>query len=211
MGFGTVDKIYVEFTKPFWEKDWDGVSFLWKTEQLKLIHEDAVNSEWMKDTVGFYTVAHQPNILCGWLSGKAARAMERVSENNFKTGVEHILKMFLTDWKGVEVKNIIRYVKQKELFQFSINFMEFKIDFFICSTKWSTNPHTLGSYSFYTLKADAVNASTSILAEPILDSNSKPLIQFAGEATNDDYYSTVHGAVESGFREAQRIIDLYNQ
>lgn len=108
MGFGTVDKIYVEFTKSFWERNWEGVSFLWATEQLKEIHGDSVNSEWMKDTLGFYTVAHQPNILCGWLSGKAARAMERVSENDLKNGVERILRMFLTDWKGAKVKNIIR-------------------------------------------------------------------------------------------------------
>lgn len=87
-----------------------------------------------------------------------------------------------------------------------------KVNFFLIhSTKWDSNPHTLGSYTFYTLKADADSASTRILAEPILDGNSKPLIQFAGEATNDHHYSTVHGAVETGFREAQRIIDLYNQ
>ena len=29
---------------------------------------------------------------------------------------------------------------------------------------------------------------------------------FAGEATNTHYYSTVHGAVESGWREAERLI-----
>lgn len=108
MGFGTVDKIYVEFTKPFWERDWEGVSFLWATEQLKEIHDDPVNSEWMKDTIGFYTVAHQPNVLCGWLSGKAARTMERVSESDLKNGVERVLRLFLTDWEGAKVKNIIR-------------------------------------------------------------------------------------------------------
>lgn len=32
------------------------------------------------------------------------------------------------------------------------------------------------------------------------------LILFAGEATHDHYYSTVHGAVESGFREADRLL-----
>lgn len=108
IGFGTVDKIYVEFTNPFWDADWEGVSFLWKTEQLKEIHEDPVNGEWMKDTIGFYTVSAQPNILCGWLSGKAARIMEQVSEEEFKAGVERILKMFITEWKDAEVKNIFR-------------------------------------------------------------------------------------------------------
>lgn len=108
IGFGTVDKIYVEFTKPFWDANWEGISFLWKTEQLKEIHRDSVNGEWMKDTVGFYTVSEQPNILCGWMSGKAARIMEQVSEGDFRSSVERVLRMFITEWKGAEVKNIIR-------------------------------------------------------------------------------------------------------
>jgi len=76
-------------------------------------------------------------------------------------------------------------------------------------SKWSSNPHFLGSYSYYSLKSDALGASTSILAEPIVDDVSKPIILFAGEETNTHYYSTVHGAVETGWREAQRLIDLY--
>ena len=32
------------------------------------------------------------------------------------------------------------------------------------------------------------------------------LLQFAGEASHCDYFSTVHGAIESGWREADRIL-----
>lgn len=35
------------------------------------------------------------------------------------------------------------------------------------------------------------------------------IILFAGEATHEHYFSTVHGAVESGFREADRIVNYY--
>jgi len=35
-----------------------------------------------------------------------------------------------------------------------------------------------------------------------------PKVLFAGEATTDPYYSTVHGALDSGAREAMRIIKL---
>lgn len=79
----------------------------------------------------------------------------------------------------------------------------------IFRSKWGTNPHFLGSYSFPSLKGDAIGASASILAEPILDYDSQPIIQFAGEATHTQYHSTVHGAIESGWGEAQKLIDLY--
>lgn len=38
-----------------------------------------------------------------------------------------------------------------------------------------------------------------------------PIVHFAGEATHDHYYSTVHGAIETGWREAKRIADLYSK
>lgn len=54
-----------------------------------------------------------------------------------------------------------------------------------------------------------LDVGPSDLAQPITDSQGKAIVHFAGEATHDHYYSTVHGAVESGWREAKRIVDLY--
>lgn len=106
MGFGTVDKIYVEFTKPFWKEDWEGISFLWQSEQLKQIHDDPVNAAWLKEILGFYTVSFQPNILCGWITGQAARKMELVNETDFKAGVQKVLRMFLKNHGEINIRNI---------------------------------------------------------------------------------------------------------
>ncbi|PSN36046.1 Peroxisomal N(1)-acetyl-spermine/spermidine oxidase [Blattella germanica] len=35
------------------------------------------------------------------------------------------------------------------------------------------------------------------------------VLLFAGEATHSTHFSTVHGAIETGWREAERIIKLY--
>ena len=40
------------------------------------------------------------------------------------------------------------------------------------------------------------------MAEPAMGGQ----LLFAGEATHSQYFSTVHGAIESGTREAERII-----
>ncbi|MBL4940551.1 MAG: FAD-dependent oxidoreductase [Colwellia sp.] len=68
-------------------------------------------------------------------------------------------------------------------------------------TRWASDPYSYGSYSYVPKGATATMRDT--LAEPI---NNK--IFFAGEATNKQYPSTVHGAYLSGEREAQRILAL---
>lgn len=56
-----------------------------------------------------------------------------------------------------------------------------------------------------------MNVSYADLAEPLLANDKRPVIQFAGEATNQHHYSTVHGAIESGWHEADRLIHFYNE
>lgn len=56
-----------------------------------------------------------------------------------------------------------------------------------------------------------MKASNADLAEPIKDSNGVPRLLFAGEATNSIHFSTVHGAIETGWREADRLIAIVAQ
>lgn len=79
--------------------------------------------------------------------------------------------------------------------------------FFFGRSKWHSNPHFRGSYSSHTLHSDALNASRDELAAPITNAQNKPILCFAGEATSRGHFSTVHGAIESGWRAAQSIID----
>jgi len=75
----------------------------------------------------------------------------------------------------------------------------------IIVTRWKANPYTLGSYSYRELDSDPLDIWHSDLATPV-SVNTVPKVLFAGEATDDVYYSAVHGAVASGAREAQRIL-----
>lgn len=78
-------------------------------------------------------------------------------------------------------------------------------------SQWYTNPHFRGSYSYRSIATDLLKTSASDLAKPLTNNLGVPAVQFAGEATHDHYYSTVHGAVESGWREAKRLADLYSK
>lgn len=206
LSFGTVDKIFIEFSKPFWNDDWEGFGLLWHPSELKAIREDFAYN-WLEDVFGFFTVNYQPNILCGWITGENARRMEQMSDQKFKKGIMRLLGLFLKNQNVPEPKCIIRFVLLLFLPVYISLLTEYNILF---RSKWYTNQNFRGSYTYYSMKGDALNATTTKLAEPIRDKNGKPLIQFGGEATHQHYYSTVHGAIESGWREAKRLIDCYN-
>lgn len=106
--FGTVDKIYVEFEAPFWPEGWEGMCLLWRPEEIKYIRDDPVNGSWLEGLIGFYCVTFQPNILCGWITGPLARIMEQKSDEEVKTGVMKVIRMFLKSQNVPDPKALIR-------------------------------------------------------------------------------------------------------
>ena len=65
-------------------------------------------------------------------------------------------------------------------------------------THWSTDPYSLGSYSY--VPVGASDEDFGLLAEPVGER-----LLFAGEATSFDHHQTVHGAMFTGLREARRL------
>lgn len=64
-------------------------------------------------------------------------------------------------------------------------------------TRWHTDPFARGSYSF--IKVGGSPDDHRRIARP------HGLVHFAGEATSAEHSSTVHGALMSGLREAERL------
>lgn len=107
--FGTVDKVYVEFEQSFWTNPWNGLSLLWKPDQLKEIQSDPTLCDWLCGVVGFFPFDSQPNMLCGWISGNAARKMEMISDEDIRIGVGKIFQLFLRGQSIPKITTIIRY------------------------------------------------------------------------------------------------------
>lgn len=74
---------------------------------------------------------------------------------------------------------------------------------------WYTNKNFRGSYTFRSLTTEKLGATASDLRYPLKNNDGKDILHFAGEATHDHYFSTVHGAIETGWREANRISNYY--
>lgn len=74
-------------------------------------------------------------------------------------------------------------------------------------TSWGSLPNFRGSYSYRGLSATEAGVTNGDLATPIKNAKGKKFILFAGEATHNTHFSTVHGAIESGFRAAREILE----
>jgi monoamine oxidase len=185
LAYGTMNKILMEFDRPFWPSDWSGFGMIWTKNDLEAISR-APNS-WVKDISGFFRVSYQPNILFAFTYGETARKIETLTEAELLDGVKFLFGKFL-------VHHIKNYTLPKK----------------VIATNWFSRKNFRGSYSFRSIETDVFDTSAADLAEPIEDSSDVPRILFAGEATHSTLYTNAHGAVESGYREAQRIMKYYN-
>lgn len=80
---------------------------------------------------------------------------------------------------------------------------------FYCS-RWNSNELIRGAYSFTSAKTDHIQGWEKVLSQLIISDNqgSKNVIALAGEHCHEKYFSTVHGAFESGIDQARKVINL---
>lgn len=178
---GTVDKLFLEFPVPPMPEDWQGFCCLWRKEDLQELR--ASDKFWLESVFGFYPVSYQPRLLMGWTIGAHARHMETLTEEEVLEGLRWLLNKFLP-FDIPQPQRLLR-------------------------TQWHANPNFRGSYTFRTTYADELHTGGWDLEAPLCDVGGRPRLQFAGEASHKHYYSTVHGAAETGWREAERLSNYY--
>lgn len=87
LGFGTVAKIFLEFSEAFWPQDCAGIQLVWKQgPESQEGYSDSLQgnswrSQWYKKIVGFDCVPMHRSTLCGWITGLAAEHMETLPES----------------------------------------------------------------------------------------------------------------------------------
>ncbi|XP_042901197.1 uncharacterized protein [Parasteatoda tepidariorum] len=181
LGFGVVNKVFLNFEIPFWD-ECTVINVLWDKKLKEYFNNSTQTGEWIKDINRFAYTLHHPNMLCAWVVGKGAVSVE-----------------YLSDEKVIEdCLFLLEYIFERELSSPSN----------ILRSSWSKDPYTLGSYSYVSTNCDSKNISHKDIADPEY-SHGTPVLLFAGEASHEYYFSTVHGACESGFREAKRLFQYY--
>ncbi|KAJ0184226.1 hypothetical protein K1T71_000649 [Dendrolimus kikuchii] len=139
---------------------------------------------WTTKILGVSCPKGSRNTVTFWTSGEIAKIVETLPEQVVSTKLMALLRKFL----GLYIKNIPEPTRM------------------IRST-WHTNPYTRGSYTYDNVQTPQHPTARSDLGSPLLDAAGNPRVLFAGEATEANNYATVHGAADSGYREAKRVLD----
>ncbi|XP_053693318.1 peroxisomal N(1)-acetyl-spermine/spermidine oxidase [Sabethes cyaneus] len=179
--YGTVDKIFLEYDRPFLSAKISEIMFLWEhaDPEPDADQEEFLKANWFKKIYSFSKVSD--TLLLGWISGREAAYMESISHEIVAEKCTEILRRFLRDPFIPKPKRCV-------------------------CTSWQKQPYSRGSYT-----AIAVGASQDDIeniAQPLYSSphQAKPSVLFAGEHTHSNFYSTVHGAYLSGRTAAQILL-----
>ncbi|KAI5709102.1 hypothetical protein M8J76_010176 [Diaphorina citri] len=187
LAFGTIDKIFIRFPKKWWPEDYQGFHFFWTQQDEQTLFKDMAHVDgkpWVWGIVGFYTDSEDPQTLLGWITGSAARFFETLPIPQAEADTLKLLRHFLGS--NYTIPDSVRYLR----------------------STWGTSPHFRGAYSSRGVATERLNTSAKELGSAVVNDARRLVIFFAGEATSEHQYSTVNGAVESGWREAYRILKL---
>lgn len=89
--FGAVDKIFLEYERPFLNPDITEIMLLWENAQST----EEISSSWYKKIYSFVKITE--TLLLGWISGKEAEYMETLSMEEVGATCTKILRKFLND------------------------------------------------------------------------------------------------------------------
>ncbi|XP_066869740.1 spermine oxidase isoform X6 [Kogia breviceps] len=188
LGIGTTNKIFLEFEEPFWGPECNSLQFVWEDEAES--HTLTYPPElWYRKICGFdvlYPPERYGHVLSGWICGEEALVMEKCDDEAVAEICTEMLRQFTGNPNIPKPRRILR-------------------------SAWGSNPYFRGSYSY--TQVGSSGADVEKLAKPLPyteSSKTAPMqVLFSGEATHRKYYSTTHGALLSGQREAARLIEMY--
>ncbi|BFZ02164.1 hypothetical protein BsWGS_05203 [Bradybaena similaris] len=183
LGFGIVNKVILVFDGPLVEKHVNRVHLAWDPA---VNNAENLRERWFRKMYALEVI--HDNVLVGWLSGAEALFLETLSDEEVMQDMDKVVRMFLQS-QSQSIPNLTKVIR----------------------TSWGHNKFTRGSYSFIAVGAtqeDILNLKHP-LVKNLQDNAKKPVVLFAGEATHPSFYSTTHGALLTGNREAARICKFW--
>lgn len=140
--YGTVDKIFLEFERPFLSHDISEIMLLWEDDIPDEESPENITKFWFKKIYSFSKISD--TLLLGWISGKEAEYMETLDDKTVSDKCTELLKKFLKDPCIPNPKRCVR-------------------------TSWKSQKYSRGSYTSIAVGAsqeDIENISQPLYSNP---------------------------------------------
>ncbi|XP_058419127.1 spermine oxidase isoform X3 [Diceros bicornis minor] len=218
LGIGTTDKIFLEFEEPFWGPECNSLQFVWEdeAESRTLTYPPEL---WYRKICGFdvlYPPERYGHVLSGWICGEEALVMEKCDDEAVAEICTEMLRQFTGNPNIPKPRRILRSAWGSDpYFRGSYSYTQVGSSGADVEKLAKPLPYTESSKAAQgsSSKQQPGHLLSSKCPEQSLDPNRgsiKPMqVLFSGEATHRKYYSTTHGALLSGQREAARLIEMY--
>ncbi|XP_031227818.1 spermine oxidase isoform X2 [Mastomys coucha] len=218
LGIGTTDKIFLEFEEPFWGPECNSLQFVWEdeAESCTLTYPPEL---WYRKICGFdvlYPPERYGHVLSGWICGEEALVMERCDDEAVAEICTEMLRQFTGNPNIPKPRRILRSAwGSNPYFRGSYSYTQVGSSGADVEKLAKPLPYTESSKTAHgsSTKQQPGHLLSSKCPEQSLDPSRgsiKPMqVLFSGEATHRKYYSTTHGALLSGQREAARLIEMY--
>ncbi|VVC91303.1 unnamed protein product [Leptidea sinapis] len=179
ISFGAVVKVILSFPEVWWSVGNFDYSVWWNDVDVTKLSDD---EQWIRYLAEISTPISSNNSLILWFSGDRAKLVESLPDEVVKNKSMKVLRQFLG--KNFTLTEPGAMIK----------------------TSWYTNPFVRGAYSYDNLLTPLHPHIRDDLAAPLVDAAGTPRVLFAGEATSRIHFASVHGASETGKREALRVL-----
>ncbi|KAM9058840.1 spermine oxidase isoform 4-T4 [Megaptera novaeangliae] len=218
LGIGTTDKIFLEFEEPFWGPECNSLQFVWEDEAES--HTLTYPPElWYRKICGFdvlYPPERYGHVLSGWICGEEALVMEKCDDEAVAEICTEMLRQFTGNPNIPKPRRILRSAwGSNPYFRGSYSYTQVGSSGADVEKLAKPLPYTESSKTAQGSSSKQLpgHLLSSKCPEQSLEPNRgsiKPMqVLFSGEATHRKYYSTTHGALLSGQREAARLIEMY--
>ncbi|XP_014362771.2 peroxisomal N(1)-acetyl-spermine/spermidine oxidase [Papilio machaon] len=177
LGYGYCNKIFLEYCRPFWFWHKGDLNFNYQNNEL------SCQSNWTKGITAIEMVPNSNHVICVWVAGEEAMAMECMSDKDV----------------AEDVTDVLRCSTGNQCLPYPVS---------VLRSRWISDPFFCGSYSYEVECTGGEAQRTLACPLPGPGSPIPPILLFAGEATVPGHFATVAGARISGIREAERIVQL---
>ncbi|XP_074031045.1 peroxisomal N(1)-acetyl-spermine/spermidine oxidase isoform X3 [Leptinotarsa decemlineata] len=91
LGYGSVDKVFLDYERPFWVWSNGSIRFAWSQDEL---HN---RTDWTKGLSAVEEVEGSKHVLCAYISGPEAIVMENATDEEVAEGITKVLRQFTGD------------------------------------------------------------------------------------------------------------------